>query len=121
MTAAPSAKTRDDPMVWCEDEDISVSEKIKEAGRVPEVEAIRADAKMPLEGSEGVLENGIEEGEEQEYRRKEEHLLKRVVSEQLADEERITELEGRNRALEHQLKQKRLVGRKAEVINEERE
>ena len=118
MTAAASVGTRYDPMDFCEDEDNSVSEKIQKTGRESEVEAIRADAVMPVEGLEGVLENGIEEDEGQEYRRKKEHLLKRVESEQLADEERITELEGRDQALEQDPKH---VGRRAEVINEERE
>ena len=81
MTTAVSAETRDDPMVLCEDEDNSDSEKIKEAGRVPEVEASRTDAEMPFDGSEGVLGNGIEEGGHHEYIRKKEHLLKRVESE----------------------------------------
>ena len=44
-----------------------------------------------------------------------------MESEQLTDEERIAELEGRDQVLVQQMKQKKLVGRPAGVVREERE
>ena len=110
MTAAASAGIRDDPMIVCEDGDNSVSKKAMEAEKTPEEEVVGDNTMVPFRGPEGAMEMRTEEDEDQEYQRKKEHLLKRVESEQLADEERINELEGHNRALEQQLKQKKLVG-----------
>ena len=61
--------------------------------RVLEAEVIMADVLIPIWIPEGAHTNGIEEGKEQEYTRKKERLIKRVESEQLADEATITELE----------------------------
>ena len=47
-------------------------------------------------------------------------MLKRVESEQLADEEIIAKLEGRDQALEQQLKQKKLVGRPVGVVEDKK-
>ena len=62
------------------------------------------NALVSLSGTQGELEMTSEEDEQQEYRRKKEHLLKRVETEQLPDEEIIVELEGRDQVLEQQLK-----------------
>ena len=96
MTAAASAGTQNDPRILCEDGDNSVSKKVTEAEKISEEEVVRTDALVAFRGPEGAMEMRSGEDEEQEYRRNKEHLLKRVESEQLADEKRINELEGRD-------------------------